>query len=284
MSEVPFFFTRGSSRLFGLFHEATAPASRTGFVLSHPLAEEKLWSHRVLVCLARELARRGHPVLRVDYSGAGDSDGRPAESSLETHLDDLVAATETLVARSPGLERAGLIGLRFGATIAALVAELAAMGKGPSVIQGAPLVLWDPILDGAAYVQDVLRANLSAQLATHGRVVETREALSLRIIGGGVVNVDGYEIGEPLFLSLGAPGPLTPEPQLHAGPVLVVPVSPPGKRPKPQPALEAFAASYSGGVTRAVEEHQFWREIKQYYGRAERLQTATLEWLGALDA
>lgn len=284
MTESPYFLARETARLFAMLHGATAPVSRTGFVLSHPFAEEKLWSHRVFVSLARALAARGHPVLRFDYTGAGDSSGGSGETSLETHVADLSAAVESLAERTPGLERIGIIGLRLGATIGALVAERAAAGTGPTIIQGAPLVLWDPVLDGASYLQEVLRANLSAQLATHGRVIETREAMSLRILGGGVVNVDGYEIGAPLFASLGSPGPLTPEPKQHAGPVLVVPISPPGKPPKPQPALEALASAYTRGATRAVEEHQFWREIKQFYGRAEQLQTATLEWLGALDA
>lgn len=282
-AELPFFFRRGPARLFGLLHEATSPARRSGFVLSHPFAEEKLWSHRVFVSLARALAARGHAVLRFDYHGAGDSDGRSGDSSLETHLADLTGAVDTLAARLPALERIGLIGLRLGASFAARLAERAADGIGPVPLRGAPLVLWDPVLDGEAYLQEVLRANLSAQLATHGKVLETREVMSQRILSGGVVNVDGYEIGRALFESLGAPGLLSAASKRHTGPVFVASIQPPGKPPKPQPMLEALAGSYPNGTLRSVEEHQFWREIKQFYARAERLQGATLDWLGALD-
>jgi exosortase A-associated hydrolase 2 len=281
-AELPFFFARGAARLFGLLHEPMGAARRTGFVLSHPFAEEKLWSHRVHVSLARALAQRGHVVLRFDYFGAGDSDGRTGDTSVDTHLADLTSATESLAARHPHLERIGLIGLRLGATFAAQVAERAADGTGPAIVRDAPLVLWDPVLDGEAYLQEVLRANLSAQLATHGKVIETREVMSQRILAGGIVNVDGYEIGRPLFESLSVPGLLPVTPKQHAGPVLVTPIAPPGKPPKPQPALEALAASYARGTLQAVEEHQFWREIKQFYGRAERLQAATLDWLGSI--
>ena len=45
------------------------------FVFCHPLTEEKLWTHRVFVTFARELAAAGHTVLRFDYRGNGDSDG-----------------------------------------------------------------------------------------------------------------------------------------------------------------------------------------------------------------
>jgi len=75
--------------------------------MSHPFAEEKLWSHRVFVSFARALAERGYPVLRFDYMGAGDSSGTTPETSLQTHLDDLRAAVEVLLARQPQLERVG---------------------------------------------------------------------------------------------------------------------------------------------------------------------------------
>lgn len=281
--ERPFFFARRETRLFGLLHEPATPGARLGFVLSHPFAEEKLWSHRVLVTFARALAARGHPVLRFDYAGAGDSGGETAETSLDSHLDDLRAAVGTLEAMVPGLERIGLVGLRLGASFAALLAEQAAAGTASAVLRDAPLVLWDPVVDGAAYLQEVLRANLSAQLASHGKVIETREVMSQRIADGGVVNVDGYEIARPLFGSIGVSPLLRTEGLQHRGPTLVVAIATPGKPPKPQPVLDALASAYLNGERRSVEEHQFWREIKQFYGAAARLQGATLDWLGGLD-
>jgi uncharacterized protein len=281
MMEDAFFFARREARLFGLLHRPAVSGARLGFVLSHPFAEEKLWSHRVFVSLARALAARGYPVLRFDYAGAGDSSGRTAETSLATHMDDLRAAVERLGSDAPELERIGLIGLRLGATLAARLAEEVADDAVTTVLRGAPLVLCDPVLDGAAYLQEVLRANLSAQLATHGKVIETREVMSQRIADGGVVNVDGYEIAKPLFDSIGDRQLLTTDPKRHRGPTLVVAITPPGKPAKPQPALEALASAYTGGEVRSVEEHQFWREIKQFYGRAARLQETTLDWIEA---
>ena len=279
--EIPFFFTRERTRLFGLLHGPLGDPKSTGFVLSHPFAEEKLWSHRVFVSLARALAARGHPVLRFDFTGAGDSDGGTADTSLSTHTDDLIAAIDALTARRPGLARVGLIGLRLGASLAARVTEMAADGAAPGVLRTAPLVLVDPVLDGAGYLQEVLRGNLSAQLATHGKVIETREVMIERIRGGGVVNVDGYEIGRSLLASVGVPDLLSAQPKAHEGPVLVVSIAQPGKPAKPLPALDALAGAYAEGERREVLEHQFWREIKQFYGRASNLQSLTLDWLGA---
>lgn len=276
--ETPFFFSREAARLFGLVH-APGPgvaARPLAFLFSHPFAEEKLWSHRVMVSLARELAARGHVVMRFDYMGAGDSCGTTPDTSLESHLADLSAALEHLVKHHPHVERVGLLGLRFGATLAALFAEQAA-GK-YAQLRSAPLVLWEPVMDGANYFQELLRINLSTQLAVHGKVLENRDVLQSRIRAGGKVNVDGYEIGRDLFESCARPDLLDTSPKKHTGPVLVMQIAP-GAEAKPRDDLTALAGSYAAGsVTRAAEQ-PFWREIKPFYGRATHLQQATLQWL-----
>src|SRR5690606_25808167 len=146
MKETSFFFSRDDVRLFGFAHLPMEKAAKTALVFSHPLGEEKLWSQRVLVSCARALARRGHPVLRFDYTGAGDSAGDLAETSLETHIADLTAAIDQVTKLAPDSKQIGLLGLRFGATLAALVADR----RHIPYLAGAPLILWDPICDGAS--------------------------------------------------------------------------------------------------------------------------------------
>ncbi len=276
MTETPFFFDRGAARLFGVLHAAPATASPIAFLTSHPFAEEKLWSHRVLLSLARQLAARGHIVMRFDYMGAGDSSGATPETSLDTHLADLTAAFEYLVNKHPEVQRVGLIGLRLGATLAALFAERG--GDRHRQLQGAPLVLWEPILDGANYFQELLRSNLSTQLAVYGKVQENRDTLQTRILEGGKVNVDGYEIGRELFESCARPDLLTTAAKTHAGPTLVMQIAP-GAAAKPRDDLAALAQSYPAGTVARAAEQPFWREIKPFYGRANHLQQATLQWL-----
>src|SRR5687768_18149474 len=92
MNETPLFFNRGPWQLFGVYHAPHNGSTATPFVFCHPFGEEKLWAHRVYVGFARELARRGHPVLRFDYAGNGDSSGTFDESSIETALADIDAA------------------------------------------------------------------------------------------------------------------------------------------------------------------------------------------------
>lgn len=278
MTETPFFFRRDAAQLFGLVHTPGPDVAvrPLGFLFSHPFAEEKLWSHRVMVSLARELAARGHVVMRFDYMGAGDSTGSTPDTSLETHLADLDAAFSYLVKQHPQLQRVGLLGLRFGATLAALFVERAA-GSYPQ-LSGAPLVLWEPVLDGANYFQELLRSNLTTQLAVHGKVLENREVLQERIRAGGKVNVDGYEIARDLFESCARTDLLDTGAKTHTGPTLVLQIAP-GAEPKARDDLSALAGSYRSGTVARAAEQPFWREIKPFYGRALQLQQATLQWL-----
>jgi exosortase A-associated hydrolase 2 len=276
--ETPFFFHRGDVRLFGFLHSPASHRRRTALVFSHPFAEEKLWSHRVFVSFARTLAQRGFPVLRFDYRGAGDSSGATADTTLETHLQDLGAAVQALRGREPTAGRVGLMGLRLGASFAGRYADRLAQGAtGGGCVDG-PLILWDPVVGGLQYFQEILRSNLSTQLAVYGKVRESREVLQGRILAGGTVNVDGYEIGKGLFESCAVPELLSVEPRAHAGPVLIVQIAG-GEQVSDKPELRALAASYARGAFLRCTEQPFWREIKPFYDRADNLESMTLNWL-----
>jgi exosortase A-associated hydrolase 2 len=274
MTETSFFFKRDNASLFGMLHAPTGEIAKTGFVVSHSFAEEKLWSHRVIVSFARALARRGHPVLRFDYMGAGDSTGDTPDTSVDTHLADLAGAVSELARRVPSLERIGIVGLRFGAAIAVLLAEQGA----PEKLRNGPLILWDPVLDGDAYFQELLRMNLSTQLAVYGKVLETREVLADKIRAGGTVNVDGYELGKALFESAGRTDLLTTTGKMHVGPVLVMQITA-NEKNKNRDDQEALARAYGKGTFARTIEQPFWREIKPFYGSAGNLERDTLAWL-----
>lgn len=268
MDETPFFFASGARDLFGVLHRPAVDAGRLGFVFCHPFAEEKLWTHRAYVSLARDLAARGHTVLRFDHMGHGDSDGEFADASVETHLDDIVAAVGRLRADAPSVERTALMGLRLGATFALLAA-----GRLGSIDR---LVLWEPVTDGGRYMQEVLRSNLTTQMAVHGRVIHDRKALVNALETGGTINVDGYELGRALYEQVSAID-LAGEAGHFSGPVLVLQAGKPGQPPRKD--LMALTEHLADARMEVVEEEPFWREIKPFYARAEQLTRATLDWI-----
>ncbi|MBK6674424.1 MAG: hypothetical protein IPG49_13510 [Proteobacteria bacterium] len=272
--ETPGFIASGNNELFSFYHEPDAPNGKPAFVLSHAFGEEKLWSHRVFVSLARQLAGLGHPVLRFDYAGTGDSGGTLRDSSIASHQSDLGAAVRWLRQKVGPARAVGLIGLRLGATVAALLAEVA---RDSEEITG-PLILWDPITDGEAYVQELLRSHLSTQLAVYGRVVEGRDSLRDRIRRGECVNLDGYELAAGLHDSCAVKELLPRSARLFQGPCLVVQIAPPANA-KPRADLQELARCYPHGTFIQATEEPFWKEIRAYYGHAPNLEGSTLNWL-----
>jgi exosortase A-associated hydrolase 2 len=270
MTETPFFFANGSYSLFGVFHEPASTPAKPAFVFCHPFAEEKLWTHRVFVEFARLLAADAYPVLRFDYMGNGDSDGAFEESSLTTMLSDVRCAVAE-ARRRTGAETVHLLGLRLGATIAALSAETI-----PNVDR---LILWAPIVDGGRYLQDLLRGNLTTQMATYKTLRHDREGLVDIMRQGGTVNVDGYEMGFPLYSEVSAIAPPTASRE-HRGPCLVLQID---KQPgRPAPDLQQLTERYGRGSQAFAQEEPFWKEIARSYQQpAADLFAVTTAWLKA---
>jgi uncharacterized protein len=269
MAETAYFFQRGGERLFAFLHRPAA-ACRGGIVLCAPLAEEKLWAHRVFVSFARELAAEGYAVLRFDCRGEGDSDRAFEESSLTTRVEDTAAAIEELARHQPGDTGLTLVGLRLGANVAALAA------RGRRDVRR--LVLWEPVLDGPAYLQSVLRSNLMYQMARHRRVVENREALVERIRRGELVNVEGYGLGGELYREVAALK-LADCPPSTGVSTLVVSIA--AQDAPPRDDLAALRREWEGTTVVSAAEEPFWREIRRFYRRAANLFGATFEWMRA---
>ena len=265
--EHPLFFEAGGYSLFGVHHEPDGGRAGGAFVFCHPLGEEKLWTHRVFVTFARQLAAAGHHVLRFDYMGNGDSDGDFSACSLDTVCADIRAAIGTLAARS-GVAGVTLVGLRAGATAAALVAD-----AHPAVDR---LVLWAPVIDGARYMQELLRINLTTQMAASKTVTHDREMLVEMMRQGQTVNVDGYEMSFPLYAQMSAVK-LASAPRAFARPALIVQVERQATRAVPE--VQQLASTYPAASFVMVQEEPFWKEIPRFYDRAPNLFAATASWL-----
>lgn len=270
MNETPFFFEAAAAgqRLFGVLHAPTGPASGRTFVFCHPLTEEKLWTHRVFTSFARSLAAAGHSVLRYDARGNGDSDGEFSDVSLTTLRADARSAIVEAVRRT-GVQRVTLLGLRAGAVVASLAAE-----DVPDLVER--LILWAPLTDGGRYMQELLRINLSGQMAAHKDILFDREALVAQMQQGQTVNIEGYEMAWPLYDEMSAIKPGMP--RHFDGPCLVVQVE---RRSRPDAELQQVADAYGGrAVLASAEEEPFWKEIARFYEQAPNLFRVTREWLG----
>ncbi|WP_322068599.1 alpha/beta hydrolase [Paraburkholderia bannensis] len=143
---------------FGWLHPADG---RTGVVLCNPFGYDALCTHRGWRKLAERLAAAGLPTLRFDYPGTGDAAGMEDDPGrVEAWLDSIGAAVRHLRAWT-GVTRVALVGLRLGATLAAVAAQrIGASGEGID-----DLVLLAPPVTGRRYIRE-LRAHRQGWLST----------------------------------------------------------------------------------------------------------------------
>lgn len=159
----PIRFGSPGRALFGMLHTpATSATARAPVVLCPPFGQEAIRAHRTFKVLAERLARAGHTVLRFDYFGTGDSDGEDRDVSLSGMGADIKTADAHLREQASG---DGMIWLGLG--LGATAALRAAASAGVALAQ---LLLWDPVLDGQRYLEQLRDC--------HGRALE--ESLSLK--------------------------------------------------------------------------------------------------------
>jgi uncharacterized protein len=184
----PLRFGPSGRQLLGLLHAPLGTLVRGHTVLlCNPFGQEAIRCHRLLRVLAERLARAGFHVMRFDYLGTGDSDGDEAQADWSGWMDDVLRAnTESL--RWSGNPRSSWFGLRLGATLAALASSRA--DPAPQL-----LVLWDPVLSGAHYLQELAQAHAAELKALHGNPHKRYSADE----ADGVSQVLGFALGPALL-------------------------------------------------------------------------------------
>jgi pimeloyl-ACP methyl ester carboxylesterase len=143
------FFGNPQSQLFGVHHRPRGIAAKPSraVLICPPIGQEYIRTHWCLRLMANQLCRNGAHVLRMDYSGMGDSAGSLQDvQSLDQWTRDVL----TGIKRVKELSGAGtvmLVGLRMGAMLAARAARHSKDVNS--------LVLWEPIEDGESYLEEL---------------------------------------------------------------------------------------------------------------------------------
>jgi alpha/beta superfamily hydrolase len=254
-NEERLWFESGGAQLYGTLHHALVPAR--GAVLLCPAdGEERTWSHRAYVHLARKLASNAFTVLRFDHMGQGESTAVYEDTDVETRLGDIAAAAALLRQRE---RRTGLalLGLRLGASLA-----IEAAARDPRIER---LVLWEPVFDLGAYTQHLLRVNLTMQMVIHRKVVRTGDQLLQDLSAGARVSANGYGLTHAFLNGLGR---LRPSERLSdfRGAAVIMSTAP-ARVPK------------SGAEILSTQFAQFWKEPKADMTPPWALINDTVTWL-----
>jgi len=270
-----FFFKNSKYNLLGCLHRPNQleKENGVGLVFCTPFAEEKLWSQRVFVNFARYLANNGYIILRFDYMGHGDSDGNFEDSDIDTRLLDINRAIEVIKERT-NIKSVGILGLRLGATLAAMCSE---KNNGLDF-----MVLWEPIVQVEKYLNQCLRSNLTTQMATYKKIKYTREEMINDLMEDRAVNIDGYMMSGQFYRQASSID-FTEMALNFSKPVFMVHISRSEKEKAPRGLVELnqkYCSLNPLSELNIVKEHPFWNDTKMYYQKAENLFHSTLKWLG----
>ncbi len=222
------------------------------------------------MALGRALAAHGVRAVRIDYEGHGDSDGETTGLGLADWTDDVCDAAASLSAS--GVRRLTLLGCRAGALIAARAAARTGAER---------LVLWCPVVQGDDHLQDLLRLNLTTQMAVYKRVEQNRDALTATLAAGNSVNIFGWNVGRALLESLTGAS-LADALATVTCPVEILDLT---RRPgDPPPAAAAALASRPGIHAEGVPGMQFWIDSNYIDFQQAGLVQATAALVGAPPA
>ncbi len=201
---MSFEFFGGAQQLLGAIHHPQRLRARTTAVLlCNPFGEEASRAHRTFRVLATQLERAGYTAMRFDYSGTGDSLGESADATIDGWITDVGHAADRL-RQASGASKIAIIGLRLGATLAALAAARGAA-------RPRHLVLWDPVVDGAAYLREMAvqhRAYMRGEMGPvfwRDRLRTRADGTPLEVLGTPISDALAAQLAA-IDLASGAPG------------------------------------------------------------------------------
>lgn len=154
-SVEPLYFGDAQRQLFGIYHAPMGSFQKaTAVLLCNPFGQEAIIAHRIFRVLGARLSRSGFPVLRFDYYGTGDSSGDGADGDQTIWVQDLRVAHDFLCGLSKS-SKVVWVGLRYGASLSLLASQEPIAGL-------AHLVMWDPVLRGDMYLDELWRDHCSS--------------------------------------------------------------------------------------------------------------------------
>jgi len=145
----PYYFGDSDKQLYGVYDPPRSHTHNdTGVLLCYPVGQEYMRSHWANRQLVSQLCRAGMHCMRFDYYGTGDSAGMLCDADLDQWQSDINTGVAELKDIS-GISKVSLVGLRFGAALAATAPVQSHRVR--------KLVLWDPVVTGATYINNLRR-------------------------------------------------------------------------------------------------------------------------------
>lgn len=145
IERIPFYVEAGRDVLLSWCHLPEKPTNHA-VIICPPVGHEFINSYRGLRHLADGLAEAGITGFRIEYQGVGDSSGLDTDPDRMQNWLKSIERTYEFV-KNCGVEHISLVGLRMGATLAAILAEK---------LELEALLCWVPVVEGRRYIREML--------------------------------------------------------------------------------------------------------------------------------
>ncbi len=243
-----FYFGEDSRRLFGVLGRPSSEA-HTGVVFCPPFGDEMICTYARFARWAKELAEEGFAVLRYHPFGTGESDGTCGQFTPRGAAEDAVTAVQWLRGTAK-VERVGLFGLRFGASVAVHAAAAAR----PDFV-----VVWSPIINLQQYFRELLRLRLTKELVHQkaSQVKVTAKHMIAELEAGRTIDLLGYEVSPEFYRQMaGSDG----WPEQAPAPEVLWLARPP-EQSRAQPVVELWRKQGGRVDLQALAEPVFWEDF-----------------------
>jgi alpha-beta hydrolase superfamily lysophospholipase len=134
-------------RFLALFHDVAGTAQRSAVLICPPLGWQDICSYRSRRDWAEELARAGHPALRIDLPGSGDSSGGPGDPARLQAWTQAVRTAGGWLRATSGAPGLAVIGIGLGGMLACSAAM-----EGAEIDE---LILWAVPARGRTLVREL---------------------------------------------------------------------------------------------------------------------------------
>ena len=141
----PLYLELSTDSAFGVYHAPPPGPVATAVLLCPPWGWDDVSSYRSRLVWAEDLAAAGHPTLRIDLPGTGDSAGSAADPDRIGAASAAVTAAASWLRTTSGADRVAVVGLGLGGLVAAR-----------ALADGAPideLVLWAVPATGRNFIR-----------------------------------------------------------------------------------------------------------------------------------
>ena len=279
--------TVGGARTVALVSRPLGEPDGMGWVVCHSFGMEQIFTQELEAMTARAFAERGHVVLQFHAQGYGDSELPTEHASLRSQLGDTLDAVG-LLREMDGVREVGLIGARLGGSIAAQAADVSG---------AAGLVLWNPVIDGGRYLEQVFRQATATDLARGDRSEDDGWSPMQVLRETGVVDLAGFALSRELAEEIGAIRLLDRPWRFHPRALLLQISSTPEPRPDHSELVSAFErAGADVSFDTVVQPEARWFGMVSRYGASksgrrvdkqaslsDAIVEATTRWAGSPD-